>query len=419
VDVQIKDIENLLKELSVKVPAETVNPKMEEKFREVRDKVTLKGYRKGKAPMDMIKSLYEDQVKADVAEDLIKTTYSEIIKEKTLKVASYPSVTGLNFADDGSLNYIAQVEVFPEIEKVNFDNIEISTYEINTEDEEVDEVIEHIRNRFSELRPVDREVRKDDVVTVDIEKVDDPSNILSNDKFPNSEIDLGNKSTVKEFKKELPGMKVGEEKEVEVIYDNDYPDKVFAGAHLKYKCHIKTIKERIMPPINDAFAKQTGDAETVLELRMKIRERLKQQKIEEQNRDKKNQVINHICERNPVPIPKSLVNNYLTNIIEDFKKQYKDIDETEIRNNYESIGENTIRWNMLMHQLAQQENIEILPSDMDNLINKFAENYKMTPQQARENIQKSGNIADLRESLLEEKIIDFLMSKAKLNKADN
>ncbi|NOY87820.1 MAG: trigger factor [FCB group bacterium] len=418
-DVQIKDIEKLLKELSVTVPAETVNPKMEEKFEEVRNKVTLKGYRKGKAPMDMIKSLYEDQVKADVAEDIFKTTYSKIIKEKTLKVASYPSVTGLNFADDGSLNYIARVEVFPEIEKVNFDNLEIATYEISTEDEEVDEVMEHIRKRFSELRPVEREARDGDVVIVDIEKVDDPNNILANDKFPDSEVDLGNKLTVKEFTKELTGMKVGEEKEIEVVYDNDYPDKVFAGARLKYKCHIKTIKERIMPPMNDAFAKQTGDAETVLELRMKIRERLKQQKTEEQNRDQKNQIINHICEKNPVPIPKSLVNNYLTNVIEDFKKQYKDIDEVEIRKNYEPIGENTIRWNMLMYQLAKQENIEVLPSDMDNLINKFAENYKMTPQQARENIQKSGNMADLRESLLEEKIIDFLMSKAKLNKADN
>ncbi|MFQ5454174.1 MAG: trigger factor, partial [Candidatus Zixiibacteriota bacterium] len=280
--VEIKELENLFRELSVQIPSDTVNSKMEEMFRDVRNKVTLKGYRKGKAPLDMIKSVYGDQVKADVAEEIIKSTYPEAIREKTLRVASYPSVTKLNFTDDGGLDYIAQVEVFPEIEKVRFDKLKLTSAKIEINDKEIDEVIEVIQKRQSELKVVERAVGDRDVVVVDIEKTYDPGNVLPENKFSDSEVDLCNKLTVKEFKEQLPGMKVGGVREIEVKYDKDYPDKVFAGAHLKYKCTVKSVKERILPELNDAFAKATGEVETLLELRIKTRDSLEKQKIEEQ-----------------------------------------------------------------------------------------------------------------------------------------
>ncbi|MFQ5454119.1 MAG: hypothetical protein ACE5D6_08030, partial [Candidatus Zixiibacteriota bacterium] len=120
-----------------------------------------------------------------------------------------------------------------------------------------------------------------------------------------------------------------------------------------------------------------------------------------------------------VPIPQALIDEYLKNVTDNFKEQYKDqkIDENEIKKNYEPIAINTIRWNMLLHQLTKQENIEVLPSDTENLINKLAENYKITPEQAKEDLQKSGNIANLKESILEDKVIDFLMSKAEITES--
>ena len=169
--VEVKEIEQLVKELSIEVPADAVNSKMEEKFIEIKNSVTLKGYRKGKAPLSVIKSLYHDEVKADIAEDLIKATYPEAVKENTLKVASYPTVTSFNFNDDGSIKYTATVEVFPEIEKVAYENIEVKAPGVDVSDEEVNEVVETLRKRKSELRPLDREIKDTDVVVVDIEKV--------------------------------------------------------------------------------------------------------------------------------------------------------------------------------------------------------------------------------------------------------
>jgi trigger factor len=419
VKVEIKEIDKLVRELSVEVPADTVTTKLEAKFRDVQRSVTLKGFRKGKAPMDVIKRMYNNEVRGDVAEELIKSTYPDIVKEHTLRVASYPTVKTLDFTDEGGFNYTATVEIFPEIEKVNFDGMVLETREITVTDEEVDDIIELLRKKHSDVREVQREARDGDVIVVDIEKVYDPENVLAQDKFENSEVDLGSKLTVKEFKEQLAGMKVGDEKEIEVKYEEDYPDKQFAGAHLKYRAKVKAVKERILPEINDGFAKMTGEAETALELRMKIRDQLKQQKTDELNRAHRNQVIAQVCEKNEIPIPKAMVEEYLHSVIEDFKKQYQDVNEEEIRKNYEQIGVNTLRWNLLLHQTARQENIEVLPADTENLIKKFADNYKITPEQAKENLQKSGNIADLRESILEDKVIDFLVGKATMKTAAN
>jgi len=418
VKAEIKQVEQLVRELHIEVPADMVSAKMEEKLQDVRRTAALKGFRKGKVPMNMIRSIYGDQIKLDVAEEIIKSTYPQIVRENTLRVASYPQVTGLNYEDDGRFTYTATVEVFPEIEKVEYSNLSLVGEEIEVKDEEVDEVVEILRKRHSEVREVDRPATDEDTMVLDIEVLSDPKKSLDTDRFEGSEVDLSNKLTVKEFKENLPGLKAGESKEIEVVYAEDYPDQAFAGSQIKYRATVKAVKERLYPVLNDQFAKTTGQGETLLELRMKIRTQLTRQKTEDRNRGFKSQVIQQICEKNEVPIPKAMVTEYLDNIVQNFKNQNSEMDEAEIRKNYEQMGVNNIRWNMLMHQLAKQEKIEVLQSDTENLINRVAENYKMTPEQAKEALQQSGNIADLKESILEDKVIDFLVTRASIKKPE-
>lgn len=420
VKVEIKDKEELTKELNIEIPAETVNSRIDLKLKEVQKTTELKGFRKGKAPMDMIKKLYGEKVKFEAAEDILKDTYPQAVQEHKIRVASYPNVTAMDFTDEGGLTYTATVEVFPEIDKVEIEGLELTEETIEVKDEEVDQVVEMMQKNFSEVREVERPVGATDIVVLDIDKLEDKGNVIPTDKFEDSEVDLSNKMTIKEFSEALPGMKKGETKEITVNYADDYPDKQFAGAELKYKCTVKQVKERLLDELNDGFAKKTGQGETMLELRMNIRENVKNQKEEEKNRAKKTQIIEHIVSKNEIPIPNSLVENYLENVVKDFKEQYKDqkVDEEEIKKNYEPIGRSNIRWNMLMHKIAENEKITVQTEDVDALIQKFADNYKITKDQAKEHLRQSGNIADLRESLLEEKVIDFISGKAKIISAD-
>ncbi|HOP08284.1 MAG TPA: trigger factor [candidate division Zixibacteria bacterium] len=409
---EVKETEGLLREVTVQIPVEAVNSEMEKQFAQLRKEVTLKGFRKGKAPMDRIKGMYEQQVKAEVVEELIRKTYPDAVREHQLRVASHPTVTEADFDDSGAFIYTAQVEVFPEIGNIVYNDLKVKLPKIEVKDEDVDEFVDAMRKGAAELRVVNREVQESDVVVADLKKLLDPQLILDSDLYEDEEIDLENAATVNEFRDNLQGMKSGESKDIEVVYPEDYPDEKFAGASIKYNVTVKNVKERILPEINDDFAKMTGQAETVLELRIKIREELKNRIDKNHDRNKRGQLIEQMCTQNEIPVPGGLVESYLDKVVEDFKRRYSEIDETKLRDNYRSVGERTIRWNMILQKLAQQENIEVLPSDVENRIKMFADNYQMSVEEAKQALANAGTIDDIKDSITEEKVLDFLVGKA-------
>ncbi len=411
--VEIKEIEELVRELSIKIPAEVANKEMEKMFSELCRNAAIKGFRKGKAPMNIIKSKYGDEVKADVADQLIRSSYPKAIEENLLKVASQPTVTNLNFDDEGAFQYTAKVEVMPGIDAIDFSNLEVTAIDMQVKDEDVDALAQTVRTMFAEFRHVDREIRSDDVMVADLKKVYDPGLVLKSDLINDVEIDLAKKSTVKEFKEQLPGMKVGDEKEIEVMYGDDYPDSAFAGACIRYNCKVKEVKERILPEFDDSLAKRTGKAETALELRLKLREDIERQQASDLRRVHKSQIIRQVCEQNRIPIPESMVSDYLNAIVEEEKSNDPALDEEEVRKSSREVAVNTLRWNMLYHHIAEQEKIEVSSSDTDQMIEGLAGNYNMTFEQAKQALERSGKIASIRDTMLEEKVLDFLIGKAK------
>jgi len=414
VKIAVTEGTGLVREVKVEIPSDTVKGELDKKFTEVRKNADIKGFRKGKVPMDRIKSMYGDAVKADVVEELIRTTYPQAIKQEELRVAAHPTVTSADFTDDGGFAYTAEVEVFPVIESVTTDNLEVKIPEVKVNDKDVDEFIQVMLKKSAEERLVDRAVAEGDLVLLDLKKLDDPKGALDEDNFIDQQIDLDNANTVKEFKEHLPCHKAGDELEITVNYDDDYADKRFAGSAIKYAVTIKEVKERVLPEFDDGFAKATGHAETALELRMGIREELEQRVAADQDRTKRGQLIEQLVAQNEIPVPEALLDNYLKNVFEDFKKRYDDVKEEDIRSNYREVGLKTIRWNMLYQKLSEQEKIEVLPSDTEKRIKKFADNYGMDMEQANKALAESGNVADIRDSILEEKVLDFLSDKAKV-----
>ncbi|MEK7774422.1 MAG: trigger factor, partial [Candidatus Zixiibacteriota bacterium] len=329
--VEVKQVAELVRELAVEIPAEQVTTAIEKRYEEVRRTVTIKGFRKGKAPLDMVKKMYGEDIKIEVAENLIELTYPQAVKDNALQVASRPLVTDVTFDDHGAFKYTAKVEVFPVIEKVVYDGLKIETTDTTVTDLEVNDYSNAIRERFADIREVTRPVQAGDLVKVHLLKTHDPGNALKQGEIPEAEIDLGSMLTVKEFREELPGMKIGDAKVIKVIYASDYTDPVFAGKEIHYTCTIKGVREKNLPEFDDGFAKMTRQAETALELRLKIRQEIERQKKDDDRQRQKGQLMHLMCEKNPVPIPEGLVADYLAAMLEDVRKQDPNakIDETE------------------------------------------------------------------------------------------
>lgn len=409
---EVKTVDELTRELSVEIDPQEFAAQIEQKLVEVRRHASLKGFRPGHAPMEMIRSVYGQQVTTDVIDELIKQTYPKVVQEEKLEVASPPALTDVRMTESGGLSYTARVEVLPHIAAVNISGLSVQTVPTDPSDQDVDAAVAELRVRVADIRPVTRAAGATDIVTVDLHKKYDPKLILTTDLIADADIDLGSAVTITAFREQLVGLTAGSEKEVLVSYPADYSDPKFAGAEITYRAVVKAVKERILPDLDDTFAKGSGIADTLLGLRLKVRQDLKAQRDEMLRRMQKRQLIAQVIEKNQVAVPNGLLSEYLESAVRDLREKQGEIDEEAVRKEYHQIGLNTIRWDLLWPKLAEQEKIEVSSGDVENWIQGFAAHYGITPEQAGEQLAKSGRGSRLKESILEEKTLAHLLASA-------
>jgi len=411
---EIKSSDGLKREVEVEIPVDRVDAAFSKQYNKFRKQAKIKGFRPGKAPLTMIKSIYADSVRGEVFQELVSESYPDVIKEHSLKVASQPDFPKFDLKEGQPMTYTVAVEIMPEIENVNYDGLQLPDDKIEVRDSEIDAVVEYLRKKQAEIRKVDRPATEEDILLVDLEKIDDPDNALKEKEFKDYEVELGGGYTVKEFKEGLAGTKAGDSKEITVLYPEDYSVDFLKGKKIKYLCKIKEVKERILPPENDAFARSQGNVATMLELRLKIREDLKQQKKMDQFQWRKEEIRRQMLEKNKIDIPESMRESFIDSIVEEYKEKERTFDEAEVRKQYRPLAEDGIRWNLLYDRITETENIEVLPADTENWIKGFAEKGNLDIEKAREMLSKSGKIGEIRNTILEDKLFQFLISKAEL-----
>ncbi|PKK82114.1 MAG: trigger factor [candidate division Zixibacteria bacterium HGW-Zixibacteria-1] len=409
---EIKSSDGLVREIEIEIPADMVDKAFSDQYKKYQKEAKIKGFRPGKVPMSVIKSKFYDLIRGEVLQDLVGQTYPQAVKEHNLKVASQPDFADLDIHEGSPLKFIAKLEVMPEIEKVDYERIVLPKEEIEVRDAEVDAVVEYLRKKKADIRKVDRAATKSDTLILDLVKLDDPDKLLNTDKFDDIELDLSSEVTVKEFREVLDGIKAGEEREVQVNYPEDFSNTSLAGKSIKYLCKVKEVKEKVLPEANDAFAKAHGESETMLEMRLKIRGDLKKQKELDHRQWERQEVRRQVIERNKIPIPGAMIEKYLESIMEDMKRRNEPFEEKMVREQYRSVAEDSIRWNLLMDRLAELEKIEVFPSDTENWIKSFAANYKMEAEKAKKMLAQSGKLPEVRDNLLEDKTLNHILAKA-------
>ena len=413
--VEVVEKEGLKRELNIEVPADIVTEAYGKVYEEFRKNAKIKGFRPGKVPVAIIRSRFKQEVTAELVEDLVGKYLAQAIQEQKLDPVGKPVISKIDVDEGKPLVFTVGIEVMPDIAPVNFDNLVVNEPEMAIPDKAVDDVIEQLRKNNADVRVVDRPAREDDLVIADLETIEgdlDPGDTP----MTNREIDLGNQYTVEEFRKGLAGVRRDEIRNIEINYPQDYPDEKFAGKKVLYKAAVKEVKERVLPIVNDHFAKEMAGAGTLLELRLDIRKRIEMDMRQDVKRADKRQIIDHIVAQNPIQVPEVMVESYLNGLVEDIKRHEQDVKEDEVRQNYRPAAVHAVRWYLLHQRLAAQENIEVSPADTENWTKRFAESYRMDIAKAAEVLAKSGRADEIKDGILEEKVVDFLMSKAEVKK---
>lgn len=399
--------------LEIEIPVEKVKGEFDSVYEEYQKKAKVPGFRVGKAPLELIKSKYKDAVTKDVLENLLPQAYQEAVKESNLTPLTFPLLKDVEYKEGLPLKFKALIEVRPEIEVKDYKGLHLKRKIIQITEEHVQNAINYLREKNAELHSVDRGAKDEDFLIVDLEEISGDSN-KPKTKNENQQIWLRKEGLLTEFYRGFLGAKAGEEKEIEAIYPQDYFEKSLAGKVVRYKTRIKEIKEKILPEINDDFAKGLGEYKTLAELKDRIIQDLEKQAQQDTEKDLSNQVIKQVVEKNSFEVPESLLKLYLDSVIEDFKKSYKKIDEEKIKENYKELGLSRIRWEFILHQIAKTEKIEVVKEDKDKWIENFAKANSLELKKAKEYLAQSKKIKDIDETILENKVIEFILSHSKI-----
>ena len=412
--VTVKTEPNCKRIFEIEIPVEDVEAEYKNQLHQYRLKAKIPGFRPGKAPIDMVKGRFHDNIKADVLEALVPMAFDEAIQKEELLPLGFPELSDIKYEEGQPLSFKARVEVQPEINLHKYTGHKFERRVKDVTEADVNKVLKQLQYRYAEFTPVERKCHDDDLVIVDLIKKYDKLDKLKEDKLESVPIDLSSEQVLKEFKENLRGMGIGEMKEIEVKYPDDYFDNRLAGNEIRYLTIIKEVKEKELPPLDDEFAKSHAQLESIEELKKTLKENLVLKANDDADDVLKGEIIKKIVENNRFEVPESIIEKYLQSVTEDFKKQYDDVDEFQLRQSYRQVGEDIIRWQYIYHRIADKDNIKVNEEDRAEWVKKFARVYNMSEKTARETLGKTGKFEEIDDTLLEKKVLDFIKENSKI-----
>ena len=413
--VTVENKKGLNKDLKVLIEKKTIDTYMEEKYEEIKKTVVLKGFRPGKVPKEVLKRQFGKSIYGEVLDKVIKETSTKALEENKIKPAGQPKIDLKSFGEDKDLEYVISITELPKIDLESIKNIKIDEYSVKIDSKETDLRIKEIaknQNNFEEKKDNEKAI-EGDFVAFDYKATIDEKDFTGGE-GKNTQIVLGKDLFIKNFDKQLLGVKKHESRTVDVVLPDNYPQKEFVNKKAKFVCKILEVKKPIDTKINDEFAKSLG-AKDLKDLKVLISKQINDQYKNSLNTLTKNQILKQIENFKVEEIPENLVEQEVNILLKDMK-------EDEIKKNkkdFEERAKRRIKVGLILNEFGTQNNIKVEETEIQVEINK---QLKMMPGQEKmvmEYYQKNPSASEsLRGTIYEEKIIDLIKSKAKVNKKE-
>ena len=405
-----------------------------EKFEEAIKKVYFKsakyfnipGFRKGKAPMQIVEKYYGKEIfYEDAFNEVVPDAMEEAVKEHNVEVVSRPDIEVTQIEKGKDLIFTAIVQTKPEAELGKYKGIEIKKIEYNVSDEDIEHELGHMQEHNSRLISIeDRPVESGDIATIDFEGFVD-GKAFEGGKAEGHELEIGSNTFIPGFEDQVIGMKIDEEKDINVKFPEEYFSKDLAGKDATFKVKVHEIKKKELPELDDEFAKDVSEFDTLEELKADIKEKQQKQNDEKAKYETQDAVIKAVCENVKVEIPDGMVEVEIDNMLKDIEQrlsyqglkleQYlqmmnKSIED--IRKEYEPQAVEGIKSRLALEAVIKAEKIEATDKEVDEKLKEMAKNYG---KENDEEFLKNENVRSyIKQGLESEKAIDFLVKNAKI-----
>ena len=406
------------------------------KFDEAMKKVYFKsakyfnipGFRKGKAPMNIVEKYYGKEIfYEDAFNDVAQEALEEAVKENKIEVVSRPDIDVTQIGKGQDLIFTAIFQTKPEAELGKYKGIEIKKIEYNVTDEDVNHELSHMQEHNARLINVeDRPVEKGDITVIDFEGFVDGV-AFEGGKAENHELEIGSNTFIPGFEDQIIGMKIDEEKDINVKFPDEYFSKDLAGKDATFKVKLHEIKKKELPELDDDFAKDTSEFDTLEELKKSIKDKMEKENEQKQKYETEEEVIKAVCEDMKVDIPSGMIETETENMLKDIETrlsyqglkldQYlKMLGKTkeEMQKEYEPQAIEAIKSRLMIEAVIKAEKIEATDDEIEEKMKEMAKNYG---KENDEEFMKNENVANyIKEGIKSEKAIEFLVKNAKFKK---
>jgi len=421
--VNVEHLSSIKKKISFEIPAERVQAETDKVFGEIRKRAVIPGFRKGKAPQGLIKKSYQDQVEGDVMKNLFNDTYFKYIQENSLFPVGYPLLDTDPLTEGAPFKYSATIEVYPEVVVNNYEGFELVKEKYVVDPAAVDARINQMRENMAQLNPLteERPAAIGDHVIIDFEGYVDGARLDGGD-ATDHQLELGSNSFIPGFEEQVVGMSVGEQKRIKLAFPEPYHSAELAGKPVEFDVTLKEIKVKEMPELDDAFAQEFGEFETLAELKAKVAETIEKQEKERIEREFKDSLLKTLIDRNDFELPEAMIERQLSSMLENSKQRLQaqrmtlemmGLDEEGYKAQFRPVAASQVKGALLMHELATKVGVEVTESDIEAYLRKIAEESGQDYERISKYYLKSADAKQgLEEQIREEKVVELIASKA-------
>lgn len=429
--LQVEKLENNMAKLTIEVSAEEFKKAIQTAYNKNKGRFNIPGFRKGKAPLMMIEKMYGTGIfYEDAANALIDETYPGAVDECTEDIVSSPEIEVSQIEKGKSFIYTAKVAVKPEVVLGDYKGIEVEKTEAEVSDGEVEEELKKAQEKNGRLIAVeDRGAAEGDHTVIDFKGYMD-GKAFEGGEGADYPLTLGSHSFIEGFEEQLIGKKQGEECEVNVTFPEEYHSSELAGKPAKFDVTVKEIKVTELPELNDEFASEVSDFETLVEYKEDIKAKLFDKKSREAATENENKVIEKVVENAKMEIPQAMVDTQARTMMEDYARRlqsqglnikdymkYTGMTAEKMKAQMEPQALRRIKTRLVLEKVVELEKIEVTEEAVEKEIEKMAESYQMEPAKLKE-MMGDNEKDQIKEDLKVQEAVDFLVSESKLVKKD-
>jgi trigger factor len=413
------DISQTRKNLRVEIPSSVVDAHIDRVASDLSRKARIPGFRPGKAPARVIKQRFKEQILHDVAHDLIPQAVDSALRERGVEAVDTPDIRDVSVEEGQALTFTASFDTLPAFDPGEWSTLSLRRGSGRVEDDGVAQALERLRDRAARSEPVEgRGAVAGDFLTLDVERRDAGGRA---EKHPDVRVEIGAAANPPGFDEQLLGLEVGSAKTFPLHFPPDYPSADLAGADVTYVVACKAISRRVRPELDDQFARDMGDFESLDALRTRVRADLEHEARHAVEHDLRGNLMKQLAARLPFEVPASLLEREIDRRIEEFGRRLIDqqidprqagIDWQAFRESQREVAREAVAGALVLDEASRREQVNVTDEELTGEIERYAERAGRPPAVVRAALEKDGGLSRVVAGLRREKTIDFVMSRA-------